>query len=87
LHLQTEAVGKKANCQVSVEVVVSDGWIAAPVGGRLYLPESWSEDRERCLAAGIPEEVEFATNGQIVGVPGRMSMTPPPATPTFASSC
>ena len=59
------AVGKRANCQVSVEVVVSDGWIAAPVGGRLYLPASWSEDRERCLAAGIPEEVEFATKPEL----------------------
>ena len=47
------AVGKQANCQVSVEVVVSDGWIAAPVGGRLYLPESWTGDRERCQAAGM----------------------------------
>src|ERR1022692_2518245 len=35
------------------------------VGGRLYLPESWSEDRERCLAAGIPEEVEFATKPEL----------------------
>jgi SRSO17 transposase len=64
-HQYCGAVGKKANCQVSVEVVVSDGWIAAPVGGRLYLPESWSEDRERCLAAGIPEEVEFATKPEL----------------------
>ena len=55
------AVGKQANCQVSVEVVVSDGWVAAPMGGRLYLPESWSEDRPRCAEVGVPEEVEFAT--------------------------
>ena len=41
-HQYCGAVGKQANCQVSVEVVVSDGWIAAPVGGRLYLPESWT---------------------------------------------
>jgi hypothetical protein len=59
------AVGKKANCQVSVEVVVSDGWIAAPVGGRLYLPASWTEDRERCQAAGVPEKVEFATKPEL----------------------
>jgi SRSO17 transposase len=59
------AVGKRANCQVSVEVVVSDGWIAAPVGGRLYLPESWIQDRERCAAAGIPEEVSMATKPEL----------------------
>ncbi len=27
----------------------------------LYLPQEWIEDRERCRAAGIPEQVEFAT--------------------------
>ena len=44
-HQYCGAVGKQANCQVSVEVAVSDGWIAAPVGGRLYLPERWTADR------------------------------------------
>ncbi len=51
-HQYCGAVGKPANCQVSVEVVVSDGWIAAPVAGRLYLPENRTQDRERCQAAG-----------------------------------
>ena len=32
-HQYCRAVGKQANCQVSVELVVSDGWVAAPVGG------------------------------------------------------
>ena len=41
------AVGKQANCQVSVELVVRDGWVAAPVGGRLYWPASWAPDRAR----------------------------------------
>ncbi|MGH9430437.1 MAG: IS701 family transposase [Terriglobia bacterium] len=64
-HQYCGAVGKQANCQVSVEVVVSDGWIAAPVGGRLYLPESWTQDRERCAAVGVPEEVAFATKPEL----------------------
>lgn len=55
------AVGKKANCQVSVEVAVTDGWVAAPIGGRLYLPKNWTDDRDRCTRAGIPDDVEFAT--------------------------
>jgi SRSO17 transposase len=59
------AVGKRANCQVSVEVVVSDGWIAAPVGGQLYLPESWIQGRKRCAAAGVPEEVNMATKPKL----------------------
>ena len=64
-HQYCGAVGKRAHCQVSVEVVVSDGWIAAPVGGRLYLPESWTQDRERCAAAGVPEEVSLATKPEL----------------------
>jgi SRSO17 transposase len=34
-HQYCGAVGKQANCQVSVELVLSDGFVAAPVGGRL----------------------------------------------------
>ena len=60
-HQYCGAVGKRANCQVSVEVVVSDGEIAAPVAGRLYLPENWTTDAARCMAAGVPPEVKFQT--------------------------
>ena len=60
-HQYCGAVGKQANCQVSVEVVVSDGEIAAPVAGRLYLPENWTIDAARCMAAGVPPEVKFQT--------------------------
>jgi len=58
-HQYCGAVGKQANCQVSVEVVVSDGEIAAPVAGRLYLPEKWAGDAARRQAAGVPAEVQF----------------------------
>ena len=64
-HQYCGAVGKQANCQVSVEVVVSDGEIAAPVAGRLYLPESWAGDPARRAAAGVPPEVEFQTKPRI----------------------
>jgi len=60
-HQYCGAVGKSANCQVSVEVVVSDGAVAAPVAGRLYLPERWTEDAARCAAAGVPPATVFAT--------------------------
>src|SRR3990172_5935802 len=64
-HQYCGAEGKQANCQVSVEVVVSDGEIAAPVAGRLYLPESWAGDWARREAAGIPPEVTFQTKPMI----------------------
>lgn len=59
------AAGKRANCQVSVEVVVSDGWVAAPVAGRLYLPQAWAEDAVRRAEAGVPASVVFQTKLEI----------------------
>jgi len=64
-HQYCGAVGKQANCQVAVELVATDGERAAPLAGRLYLPQSWMENRARCRAAGVPPEVVFATKPQI----------------------
>lgn len=66
-HQYCGAVGKQANCQVSVEIAVSDGWVAAPIAGQLYLPSSWSEDSERCAQAGVPDAIEFWTKPQLAG--------------------
>src|SRR5271155_386688 len=64
-HQYCGGVGKQANCQVAVELVATDGERAAPLAGRLYLPQSWMENRARCRAAGVPPEVVFATKPQI----------------------
>jgi len=64
-HQYCGAAGKSANCQVNVQVAITDGLVAVPVGARLYLPESWTKDRARCREAGVPEAVEFATKPQI----------------------
>jgi len=51
----------KANCQVGVFLsYVSSGGLTF-VDRALYLPESWTQDRERCRAVGVPDGVEFAT--------------------------
>ena len=59
------AVGKNANCQVAVEVTVSDGWVAAPIGGQLYLPEAWAKDSQRRKTAGVPSEIVFKTKPEL----------------------
>jgi SRSO17 transposase len=66
-HQYCGAVGKQAPCQVAVELVVSNGEIAVPVGGRLYLPEVWAQDRLRRRKAGIPAGVSFQTKPQMAG--------------------
>jgi SRSO17 transposase len=64
-HQYCGAVGKSANCQVNVQVALTDGLAALPVGARLYLPEAWTKDRPRCRAAGVPTEIGFATKPEI----------------------
>lgn len=51
----------KANCQVGVFLTYASRQGLTFVDRALYLPESWTADRERCRAAGVPDEVEFAT--------------------------
>jgi len=59
------AAGKKANCQVNVQLAVSNGAVAAPIGARLFLPESWILDTNRRDKAGVPKELDYATKAQI----------------------
>jgi SRSO17 transposase len=66
-HQYCGAVGKQAQCQVAVELTVTDGEVAAPVGGRLYLPEVWTKDRSRREKAGIPTALPFQTKPEIAG--------------------
>ena len=36
-----------------------------PIAWRLYLPEVWCQDAERCRKAGVPEGVVFQTKPEI----------------------
>jgi SRSO17 transposase len=57
----TGSAGKIANCQVGVSLTVATGSEQLPIDFQLYLPRSWTESRERCEEAQIPEEVTFKT--------------------------
>jgi SRSO17 transposase len=58
-------VGKLENGIVTVHVGVAHGRFQAPLDADLYLPESWDEDRPRCEAAGIPDDVHYLPKWQI----------------------
>nr|WP_243639508.1 IS701 family transposase [Micromonospora sp. MW-13] len=57
--------GRTENCQVGVFLAYRSAKGHALIDRQLYLPTSWTDDRDRCRAAGIPDEVEFATKVQM----------------------
>jgi SRSO17 transposase len=59
-------LGKRASCQALVSLTLAGQEVPLPVGLRLFLPEKWTEDLERCAAAGVPEdEVVARSKGEI----------------------
>lgn len=61
----TRTSGKIGNCQIGVFAAYATGRGRALVDRELYLPKAWTSDRERCRAAKIPDEREFATTGEL----------------------
>ena len=57
--------GKRENCQIGVFVAYATTHSTALIDRALYVPQSWSDDRERCRRAGIPDSVAFATKPQM----------------------
>ena len=60
------ARGKKDNCVVSVHLGYAAGDFHTLLDGELYLPEkTWHQNRSRCRAVGIPDEVVYRPKWQI----------------------
>jgi SRSO17 transposase len=57
--------GKVDNCQLGVFLAYASGKGRAMIDRELYLPEGWTDDRPRCKAARVPEQVEFRTKPQL----------------------
>ena len=53
-------LGKTANCQVLVSLTLARGEVPVPVGLRLFLPSCWTDDVDRCAAAGVPQAARAA---------------------------
>ncbi|MFC9846312.1 IS701 family transposase [Streptomyces sp. NPDC060223] len=53
--------GRTENCQIGVFAAYATTRGRALVDRELYLPKSWTDDRDRCRAAHIPDERAFAT--------------------------
>ena len=51
------ATGKTDNCVVTVHLACATDDFHALVDSELFLPEIWSEDRGRCRAADIPDDM------------------------------
>jgi SRSO17 transposase len=51
-------VGKITNAQVGVFAALSQGEYVGLVGSRLFLPKEWTDDADRCQAAGVPVEAQ-----------------------------
>ncbi len=53
--------GQIENCQVGVFLAYISSKGQSLIDRRLYLPKSWTQDRQRCKKAHIPSKVRFAT--------------------------
>jgi SRSO17 transposase len=57
----TGTAGRIENAQVGVYLVYATARGHAFIDRELYLPRSWTDDRERCRSAGVGDDVDFAT--------------------------
>ena len=58
-------LGKQDNCRVAVSVSLATEEASILAAYRLYLPETWVNDKERRKQAGVPQEISFQTKPDI----------------------
>lgn len=56
--------GRTENCQIGTFLAYASARGRALIDRELYLPVSWTDDRDRCRAAGIDDEIGFATKNE-----------------------
>jgi SRSO17 transposase len=59
------SLGKMDNCVVTVHLALTNGTFKTLADADLFLPQSWSDDRDRCRAAGIPDGVVYRPKWRI----------------------
>jgi SRSO17 transposase len=57
--------GRVENCQIGVFLTYATSAGRTFLDRELYLPRAWTEDRNRCAAAGIGDDVEFKTKPEL----------------------
>ncbi|MFE2500111.1 IS701 family transposase [Streptomyces scopuliridis] len=67
--------GRTENCQVGVFLAYAGERGRTLIDRRLYLPTSWTDDRERCQAAGVGDDVAFETKVVIAKAMVRRAIT------------
>jgi SRSO17 transposase len=61
----TGTAGRVENARVAVYLVYASPRGHGIIDRELYLPRDWTSDPERCRAAGVPDQVGFATKPEL----------------------
>jgi SRSO17 transposase len=64
-HQYCGALGKQANCQCLVSLTLARNDVFVPIGLRLYLPQSWTNDPARCERAKVPPTIGYRPKWRI----------------------
>lgn len=57
----TGTAGRIENAQVAVYLAYAAAGGATLIDREVYLPKAWTDDPDRCAAAGVPDHIRFAT--------------------------